>query len=103
MLLTDDLLERARRLQAAHLTIDTHADIPSDLHPRRRRGERQVLTQRHLPDLRQGGFSGIVAVCGGDFQLTDDSDLTRGAAECVGDRPDHPRTGGRWNAGAAKT
>jgi membrane dipeptidase len=78
-----ELLERARRLHAATAVIDTHADIPSVLVARRLDGETRVVEQQHLPALRAGGFSAIVAACGGDFSRSDDSDLMRRIFEIV--------------------
>src|SRR5207237_5519797 len=70
-------------VHATHPVIDTHADIPTDVWYRRAKGESRVLERLHLDGLRAGGWSAIVAVCGGDFYLPDDADLTRGVLEAV--------------------
>ncbi|MGA2665133.1 MAG: membrane dipeptidase [Nitrososphaerales archaeon] len=41
--------------------IDLHADLPADVIKRRDLGERAVLETRHLPKLRKGGVTALVA------------------------------------------
>lgn len=67
----EETLARARRLHAATLVFDAHADIPTDLRRWRLRGETRVLERLHLPALREGGVGALVAVCGGDFYHQD--------------------------------
>lgn len=46
--------------------VDLHSDVLVDVHARRVRGERAVLTKRHLPRWRQGGVNVVVVTVGGD-------------------------------------
>lgn len=41
--------------------IDLHADLPADVVKFRGKGEHRVIERRHLPKLRKGGVSGVVA------------------------------------------
>ena len=52
------------------MIFDGHCDIFTDVLRRRLQGERQVLSRRHLPKLRQGG------ICGGCFVLWVDPPFT---------------------------
>ena len=42
-------------------TIDLHADLPADVIKYRDLGERSVMERRHLPKLKKGGITGLVA------------------------------------------
>jgi membrane dipeptidase len=46
--------------------IDCHSDLMVDVFRRRREGEGDVLSRRHLPGLREGGVVACVCSCGGD-------------------------------------
>ncbi len=82
-MLSEALLEQARQIHATYPVIDTHSDIPSDVHTKRARGETEVFARRHVPALRQGGVSAIAATCGGDFSISDDADLMRHTFETL--------------------
>ena len=41
--------------------IDLHADLPADVIKYRDLGERSVMERRHLPKLRKGGVTGLIA------------------------------------------
>ncbi len=47
-------------------SFDMHSDIPIDVSIRRMSGETNVLVERHLPRIVEGGLGGTVLIVGGD-------------------------------------
>ena len=58
--------------------VDLHADLPADVIRRRDSGEHGVMERKHLPKLRRGGFSGLVAPIWVESEYKPRRALTRG-------------------------
>jgi membrane dipeptidase len=67
--LTPEQEQRAARIHAEAIVIDQHSDIQMDVVAHRGKGMTRVLAGRHLPGLRQGGFTGLVLGTLGRFGL----------------------------------
>jgi membrane dipeptidase len=78
---SEDLLERARALHAAHPVVECHTDIAIDVRRRRAAGEEAPLAADYLQRLRAGGVSVQFLAVGGD--VPGSYDCAAGPAACA--------------------
>lgn len=65
--LTDSEEKVARALHKASIVLDIHSDIMLDVIRRRQAGKNAVISEIHIPRMRQGGVDAYFCTVGGDF------------------------------------
>jgi len=59
--MNESLAERAKRLQTESFVLDAHFDLTYDVNNLRDRGHSRVIAEKHLPELKAGGFDLVVS------------------------------------------